>query len=138
MARLTKKDYDGMLFWYRNKGGWRMEEIDKLGRYEDVDPRPNYLRKMKKEYLKYKEIEKELGIDLVTLIKAMKNGVFVISYDEGIVFEEPMLGFNQESKTNLYVLESVCHMPPDELCKSSNYYLKDYGKTWALTKEELE
>lgn len=83
-------------------------------------------------------IEEELGIDLVTLIEAMKNGVYVISYDEGIVFEEPMLGFNQESKTNLYVLDSVCHLPPDELCKSSNYYLKDYGKTWALTKEELQ
>lgn len=85
----------------------------------------------------YKNIEEELDIDSITLFKALKDGVYVISYDEGMVFEEPMLGFNQERGTNLYILDGVCHMPPDELCKSSNYYLKDYGKTWALTREEL-
>lgn len=94
--------------------------------------------KMTAELLEYKNIEEELGIDLITLFKALKNGVFVVSYDEGIVFEEPMLCFNQEINTDLYVLDGVCHMPPNELCKSPNYYFKDYGKTWALTKEELE
>lgn len=81
------------------------------------------------------EIEKELGIDLITLFKALKNGVYVVNYDNEIIFEEPMISFNQEKGTNLYVLDSICEIPPNKFCE---YYLKDYGKTWALTKEELE
>ena len=49
MSRLTKKDYDGMVYWYRSKSDYHAsKEIDKLGRYEDVDPRPNRLREIKK------------------------------------------------------------------------------------------
>ncbi len=86
----------------------------------------------------YKTLEEELGIDLITLVNAMRNGVYVINIYNEITFEEPMICFNQEKGTDLYVLESITQSPPKELCESFNYYLKDYGKTWALTKEELK
>ena len=131
MGRLTKKDYDGMLFWYRNKGGWRMEEIDKLGRYEDVDPRPNYLRKMKKEYLKYKDIEEELGIDLITFFKYLsaKEVFFINDFNE---VQKAVV--RSIDKKGLIVFEEAFYWGECDF----TLYFNDYGKTWALTKEELQ
>lgn len=146
MKRLTKKDYDGMLFWYRNKGGWRMEEIDKLGRYEDVDPRPNYLRKMKKEYLKYKEIEDKFGCDFIFLDNVCSNGVYC--------YEQSIKDCDSSPKGNIvYIPSEDIHVNFFGVCKEQrmgvvvmgclgyvyhSLHIKDYGKTWALTREELE
>lgn len=58
------------------------------------------------------DIEEELGIDLITLFKALKDGYWY-KEDNEIIFEEP----NGEG-----LREMLC----------------GYGKTWALTKEELE
>jgi len=95
-------------------------------------------RKIRNKLGKLEDIEEELGIELVVLFKALYEGVYIIDSDENIIFEEPMLSFNQEKNTNLYVLDGVTSYPPNKLCKSYSYYFKDYGKTWALTKEELE
>lgn len=130
MGRLTKKDYDGMLFWYCNKGGWRMKEIDKLGRYEDVDPRPNNLRKMKKEYLKYKKIEEELGIDFITLFKASKG---IAVYNES----KTAIEINVIPTIDLFNKRLIVSTG-DILRPYKVLYFKDYGDTWALTKEGLE
>ena len=64
------------------------------------------------ENKKYKEIEKELGIDLITLFKAFKNGIYYKGKDNIINF--------CKVKESIYVK------------------LKDYGKTWALDRSELE
>lgn len=84
------------------------------------------------------DIEEELGIELVVLFKALYEGVYVINVYENIIFVEPILSFNKEKNTNLYVLDGITSFPPNKLCESYFYYFKDYGKTWALTKEELE
>lgn len=78
------------------------------------------------------DIEEELGIDLITLFKALKNGIWwkgITSFNtSGIFFEEnPQLDIENK------LLIKITFM------KNQDYvYLKDYGKTWALTKEELE
>ena len=90
------------------------DHIDKLGQIEDV--------------------EEEAGISLDILFKACKNGFYYkdcgkyISYackqDNGEIY------FN--SKTIIYLERNYFETDVDY------YALKDYGKTWALTKEELE
>jgi hypothetical protein len=73
------------------------------------------------------DIEEELGIDLVTLFKALKNGVYVKT-KEGVSkhFTVHLMKWQQTSTYCFY------YRP------YSHIWLKDYGKTWALTKEELE
>lgn len=71
------------------------------------------------------EIEKELGIDLLTLFKALKDGIY--SRDYGYLLVEH------------FVLkhEKQLHCKPLRIVEY-RFALKDYGKTWALTREELE
>lgn len=75
------------------------------------------------------DIEEELGIDLITLFKAYMNGFYVKGEEEKqyIDFENPLNTIAFKNKEMFYG-----H-------KWSYQYVKlyDYGKTWALTKEEL-
>lgn len=83
--------------------------IDKLGQLEDI--------------------EDELGIDLITLFKAYTNGFYVKGENDKqyIDFENSLNAIAFKNGEMFYG-----H-------KWSYQYvnLKDYGKTWALTKEEL-
>ena len=64
------------------------------------------------------DIEEELGIDLVTLINALKNGIYgKIGNKIEHILAPHLSWYCQE----IYIFK-----------------IKDYGKTWALTKEELE
>ena len=93
-------------------------------------------RKIEDQYYKLQEledIEEEIGIDLVTLFKAYNDGFYYLSEtDAGIEF-------------NVY---GNLFMSDDHFARSGEFYfdcwksretiyVKDYGKTWALTKEEL-
>ena len=84
------------------------------------------------------DIEDELGIDLITLFRAMKDGIWVkekhlpkspirfIIPDE-LVFDTEYL-YQLKFCRGYTKLRETCYP----------FYFKDYGKTWALTKEELE
>ena len=72
------------------------------------------------------DIEEELGIDLVTLFKAQIDGFYI----------KGCLGIE---KINLS--DFKFNLPKKEVHRivySDHFFFKDYGKTWALTKEELE
>ena len=86
-------------------------------------------RKVCQKLGQLEDIEDELGIDLITLFKALKNGVYY--------------------KLNLGQAEKVGDVSLN-YCASTGYFIhfeylnydicldtKDYGKTWALEKEEL-
>ena len=84
----------------------------------------------------YRKIEDELGIDLITFHKALKNGVYykVINKDSPncrkIFFDKHVLwGWNIDSDGNYFAMMQS---------QMQTFNLKDYGKTWALTKEEWE
>ena len=86
------------------------------------------------ELCEYKTIEEELGIDLITLFSALKNGVYYFAYDGQLIHDYVSL-------INNYIDAGV----HDKLSYSFMTFLEkrtllftDYGKTWALTKEELE
>ena len=76
-----------------------------------------------------KDIEEELGIDLVTLLKALKNGIYVRNKDNYIEY------YNNVN-IGLIGIEIICvdflSCKIEQVCKYDMY-----GKTWALTREEL-
>lgn len=109
MTRLTNK------FWYSEHylpdhkiDASRFECYDKLGQLEDI--------------------EEELGIDLIILFKALKQ-MFVF-HKENLKIE--LLGLHIKS-------EELCLYGFVEDTTHAVYLsLKEHGKTWALTREELK
>ena len=89
----------------------------------------------------YRKIGEELGIDLITLFKALKDGIYVYYEDEErYQFHNDL---RIEYKKNLgwglvYIYGSYCRNDMTMKLDMEFYELKDYQKTWALTKEELE
>lgn len=81
----------------------------------------------------YRKTEKEIGVDFITLVKMLKDDVYI--NDGGIVDE---IG-------NIYKeqVKSIEHWPvwgfnvgdDDEM--KTFYAFKDRGRTWALSKEEF-
>lgn len=103
--RLTEKFKDN--YWDKMELNYNQENkgeiVDKLGQLEDI--------------------EEELGIDLIILLKALRNGVYSLTSLKRVVYCR-IIRFNYATLT----LDVGYH---------TYKYLKDYGKTWALTKEEL-
>ena len=87
------------------------DAIDKLGQLEDI--------------------EDELGVDLKIFIKALIYGFYVKDND----FEKPHYMFSP----CLFRTDEDYERVGEYIIEFGNdfIYLKDYGKTWALTKEEL-
>ena len=92
--------------------------VDKLGKLEDI--------------------EEELGIDLITLFRALKDRQVIFKHIYGL--KKPKIYLETHKIAGLlfdgknYGLWLYDNGYGDEFCA----YTKDYGKTWALTKEELE
>lgn len=79
------------------------------------------------------DIEEELGIELITLFKALKNGVYYFD-------EQGQLIRDYVSLVNNYIGVGT----PEKISFSFLTYstrqmllFRDYGKTYALTKDEL-
>ena len=80
------------------------------------------------DFLEY--IENELGVDLITLFKASKEGFHVKQEDinEGLI----SLVKGKDIKSIDLITHSIYF-------NDKNFvYFEDYGNTWALTEEELE
>lgn len=77
----------------------------------------------------YRKIEKEIGVDFITLVKMLKDDVYI--NDGGIVGE---IG-------NIYKeqVKSIEHWPVWGFTVGDGveYAFKDRGRTWALDKEEF-
>lgn len=131
MTRFTEKG-TGII----NCGG----TIASLGKEEY---KKRYSEQVVKSHIKLgqlEDIEDELGIDLITLFKALKQGAWFI---------------DPRNKNKFFAMCSLCskidgkfECAQEELRFNGfiildqlfglGYDLKNYGKTWALTKEELE
>ena len=86
----------------------------------------------------YDELTQELGIPLEVLFKALKDGIW---------FKNKNGKLRNVDKIHLNSLLfwmgkfAVDCLPEEEIEEGFNYiqlHFKDYGKTWSLTKEELE
>ena len=73
------------------------------------------------------DIEEELGVDLVTLFKALKQGYIYYPINcPNDCYKYKIECLYMKPRIHLYVADGV-----------GGCYMEDYGKTWALTKEEL-
>lgn len=106
MNRLTRKKDNSYVYIhdeFHNIG----EHVDKLGQLEDI--------------------EEELGIDLITLFKAVKSGAWT-KYDNEI---------SKCDECEYEMLDVFIYFYWND-GKHLVFYLSEYGKSWALTKEELD
>lgn len=99
-------------------------------RYSDIFEE-NLLRPIEKDLdllEEHRKIEEEIGVDFITLIKLLKDDVYI--NDGGIVDE---IG-------NIYKeqVKSIEHWPVWGFTVDGvDYAFKDRGRTWALSKEEF-
>ena len=72
----------------------------------------------------------ELGVDLITLFKAAKDGFYVKQKDinEGLI--------SLVKAKDIRFINIVMHVIV--FAETKVIFFEDYGKTWALTEEELE
>lgn len=122
MNRLTKDNYDNDVFAYQkqtfiDKDGSRLHR----SQYEYNNALWKYVKEQE-------DIEKELGIDLLIFLKMFTQENIYIKCN-GEIFENDVEITINCDKKGYFINLDVCHFDP--------LYLKDYGKTWALTKEEL-
>ena len=108
------------------------------------------------ELQKYKAIEEELGVDLITLFKAFMHGIWSKGGTYGTCYLDSNPTFIPPNKLEIgrdwYVQYDKDNdkyenevREEDAICLYKHTYeiqeysvrVKDYGKTWALTKEEL-
>ena len=77
----------------------------------------------------YRKIEEEIGVDFITLVKMLKDDVYI--NDGGIVDEIGRIYKDQ--------VKSIEHWPVWGFTADDGgeYAFKDRGKTWALDKEEF-
>lgn len=100
------------------------------------------IEKELKEHEQYKAIGQEFGIDLKILFKAFKK---VDDY-----YNENEVVYMKSSKGEIFTVKGISlhycpcsffitpNYDPEGKSRFMTYWLKDYGKTWALTREELE
>lgn len=112
MKRLTKKSNNEKSKYVYDNYIWLTEPLNsivgKLGQLEDI--------------------EEKLGIELNVLFKALKQQKVWTKYDNEI---------DVCDYCEYMLLEDFIYFYWDN-GKHLAFELKDYGKTWALTKEELE
>lgn len=104
---------------------------DKQGNLTKVDYIEIKDKKLAEEKLcKFEDIEEKLGIDLIILFKALKNGIYWKD-DNGKFYyfdlKGSVLDFNEKM---------IVDNPIDDVY-GETFLLKEYGKTWALTEDEL-
>lgn len=77
----------------------------------------------------YKASEEELGIDLLTLIKANNDGAY---------FKEDLRYYIANIDLKHKCVRLIKHYEAEDDFDCHYVMFKEYGKTWALTREELE
>lgn len=81
----------------------------------------------------YKKIEEEIGVDFITLVKMLKDDVYI--NDGGIVDEIGRIYKDQVKSIEHWPVWGFTAGDDDEMKTLCAF--KDRGKTWALDKEEF-
>ena len=109
-------------------------EAESVNRDEE---RVCFLRKVIEKDLdlleEYKKIEEEIGVDFITLVKMLKDGVYI--NDGGIVDEIGHIYKEQVKSIEHWPVWGFTAGDDDEMKTLCAF--KDRGKTWALSKEEF-
>lgn len=87
---------------------------------------------------KLEDIEEEIGIDLVTLFKVLKGKIYSLHPKTQKICLIILPIFYYCGNQWVIGCHSTEWNTEENSCDTWDCYLKDYGKTWALTKEDLE
>ena len=120
MSRLTDKDcwkYEDFVFSYRNR--------------ETMQSGTDFAMYVKLKSLE--DLEEEIGIDFITLVKILKDDVYI--NDGGIVDEIGHIYKEQVKSIEHWPVWGFTAGDDDEMKTLCAF--KDRGKTWALNKEEF-
>ena len=130
MNRLTNKDinwYEDFVFSMRNR---------LITENEIKDSIYNRLKLLE-------DLEEDIGMSLLTLFRILKRGRIIHKYKQcvtkQIIIESCIISglFYESGQYGLEVYNEEDDI--DEEYNDFKYgYIKEYGKTWALTREELE
>lgn len=129
---LSSKEALEDLLYYANLNFERENErktelTNKLEKMDIADNEENFkvIEKDLDQLEEYRKIEEELGIDLITLFKALRDGVFI--NEDGSVYKD--------------CIKSIEHWSDGWGFISNDDYIevlfKDYGISWTLTEEEF-
>ena len=127
---MTSKDALDELEWFINCVGCAVDDGSAYYLKDEVESASNAYNKLEKDLEvleEYRKIEEEISINFITLSKILKQR-FV--YDNDQVKIE-LLGLHIKSD-ELYLYGFV-----EDTTQAVYLRLKDYGKTWALDKEEF-
>lgn len=118
-----------LTYKYEKSNGYGSVRLEHLPNDPFVDKLP-YLddawQEQRNKLGQLEDAEEKLGVDLLILINALQNGIWC---KEGhSLHTEVCLNADKEWVIGCWLKKYEC----------AYYRLKDYGKTWALTKEELE
>ena len=123
--RLTRKINKDEIMMYNPT----RPENDKFVETDYMWKRDAYDRDLVNKLGQLEDIEDELGIDLITLFKANLEGIYLKDFDG----KSPVpVMIRMGEITHTITLHTFNHLEKIMLKP------EDYGKTWALTKEELE
>lgn len=86
------------------------------------------------DLLPYAKLEERLGIDLITLIKALEGGIYIKTKQGEIKGTSVTLSYDCDCY-NEWLSNFRSTLVSSELHTAVN--IRDYGKDWALKKEEL-
>lgn len=81
----------------------------------------------------HRKIEKELGIDLIILFNALKNGVWYFDIDDQLIHDYVWLEDNSVYSGHRDKLSFSIRSAYEEAL----LFFKDYGKTWSLDKKDF-
>lgn len=112
MSRLTKEQLEN----YRNT----------YDRFDGIES--NEFEEICNQLIEYKSLEEELGIDLPILFKALRYGIIVV--DDNYECRGLSKYRGQEIDLNIFLKRL-------EIKFVGCWNLSDYGKTWALCREDL-
>ena len=135
---MTSKEALDELEWFINCVYDSVEDGHAAYLKDEVESASNAYDKLEKDLEvleEYKSIEEELGIDLITLFKALKDGFYHIDKDKHIYKTKRTKGNGGAMSYYASYYEIIAE---DAFGDQYFYKLKDYGKVWGLTKEELE
>lgn len=102
-------------------------------------PCDNYMRfnAIYSRLAELEDIEEELGIDLITLFRALKQGYIYEKLEDEITKSDvDMLDFREGIKG--VCLDKSYEIDNYKQCYQTLKYINGYGKSYALTREELE
>ena len=119
--RLTEKNYCG---------------YDVANRELESDYTDKEIFKVLQKLGQLEDIEEEIGVDLFVYLKmTLGTKVFVKDKTYEQIFENGIM--EQKQITYSYSFDHKCFCVNIYGTKTPIYYIEDYGKKWALTKEEL-